>query len=73
MQLRRFLKEKIARGHVEVTLSLERGGSETLALNRPMVSAYITAFRAAAAEFGVNSDPDLNVVLRIPGSSGWCQ
>jgi uncharacterized protein (TIGR00255 family) len=68
MQLRRFLKEKIARGHVEVTLSLERGGSETLALNRPMVSAYIAAFRAAATEFGVNSDPDLNVVLRIPGA-----
>jgi uncharacterized protein YicC (UPF0701 family) len=34
MQLRRLLKEKIARGHVEVTLSLERGGGETLALNR---------------------------------------
>jgi uncharacterized protein (TIGR00255 family) len=68
MQLRRFLKEKLARGHVEVTLSLERGGGETLALNRPMVSAYIAAFRAAATEFGVNSDPDLNVVLRIPGA-----
>ena len=39
MQLRRLLKEKIARGHVEVTLSLERGGGETLALNHPLVSA----------------------------------
>jgi uncharacterized protein (TIGR00255 family) len=68
MQLRRLLKEKIARGHVEVTLSLERGGGETLALNRPLVSAYIAAFRAAAGEFGVPSDPDLNVVLRIPGA-----
>jgi len=29
MQLRRLLKEKIARGHVEVTLNLERGGGET--------------------------------------------
>jgi uncharacterized protein (TIGR00255 family) len=67
MQLRRLLKEKIARGHVEVTLSLERGGGETLALNRPLVSAYIAAFRAAAGEFGVPSDPDLNAILRIPG------
>jgi uncharacterized protein YicC (UPF0701 family) len=31
MQLRRLLKEKIARGHVEVTLSLERGSGETFA------------------------------------------
>jgi uncharacterized protein (TIGR00255 family) len=68
MQLRRLLKEKIARGHVEVTLSLERGGSETLALNRPLVSAYIAAFRAAASEFSVPAEPDLNVILRIPGA-----
>jgi uncharacterized protein (TIGR00255 family) len=68
MQLRRLLKEKIARGHVEVTLSIDRGSSETLALNRPLVSAYIAAFRAAAAEFGIVSDPDLNAVLRIPGA-----
>jgi uncharacterized protein (TIGR00255 family) len=68
MQLRRLLKEKMARGHVEVTLSLERGGGETLALNRPLVSAYIAAFRAAAGEFGIPAEPDLNVILRIPGA-----
>jgi len=68
MQLRRLLKEKIARGHVEVTLSLERSGGESLALNRPLVSAYIAAFRAAAGEFGVPAEPDLNVILRIPGA-----
>src|SRR5271168_5109511 len=59
MQLRRLLKEKIARGHVEVTLSLERGSSEALALNRSLVSAYIAAFRKAASEFEVSSEPDL--------------
>ncbi len=68
MQLRRLLKEKMARGHVEVTLSLERGGGEALALNRPLVSAYIAAFRAAASEFSVPTEPDLNTILRIPGA-----
>ena len=29
MKLRRLLKEKLARGHVELTLNLERGGSES--------------------------------------------
>ncbi len=67
MQLRRLLKEKIARGHVEVTLSLERAG-EALALNRPLVSAYIAAFRDAAVEFGIPAEPDLNAILRIPGA-----
>jgi uncharacterized protein (TIGR00255 family) len=68
MQLRRLLKEKIARGHVEVTLSVERGNNETLALNRPLVTAYIKAFRAAAVEFSVAAEPDLNSILRIPGA-----
>jgi uncharacterized protein (TIGR00255 family) len=68
MRLRRLLKEKIARGHVEVTLNLERGNGETFALNRPLVSAYIAAFRAAAGEFSVPAEPDLNAILRIPGA-----
>ena len=68
MQLRRLLKEKIARGHVEVSLSLERSSGETFALNRELVGGYITAFRAAAAEFSLASEPDLNAILRIPGA-----
>jgi uncharacterized protein (TIGR00255 family) len=68
MQLRRLLKEKISRGHVEVALSLERSVSETFALNRELVGGYIAAFRAAAAEFSLSADPDLNAVLRIPGA-----
>jgi len=68
MKLRRLLKEKLARGHVEVTLSLEYAGSNGVALNRQMVSGYVQAFRAAADEFGVAGEPDLNVVLRMPGA-----
>ena len=68
MKLRRLLKEKMARGHVELSLSLERGSSETFALNREMVGGYIAAFRAAAAEFALAAEPDLNAVLRIPGA-----
>ena len=68
MQLRRLLKERMARGHVEITLSLERTVSEAFSLNREIVTGYIAAFRAAAAEFSLSADPDLNAVLRIPGA-----
>jgi len=68
MQLRRLLKEKMARGHVEVTLSLERSSSETFSLNHELIGGYISAYRAAAAEFSLPSEPDLNAVLRIPGA-----
>jgi uncharacterized protein (TIGR00255 family) len=68
MKLRRLLKEKMARGHVEVTLSLEYAGNNGVALNRRLVGSYVQAFRAAADEFGVTGEPDLNVVLRMPGA-----
>ncbi len=68
MQLRRLLKENVARGHLEVSLSLDRSSSETFSLNRELVSGYIAAFRAAASEFALASEPDLNAVLRIPGA-----
>jgi uncharacterized protein (TIGR00255 family) len=68
MKLRRLLKEKVARGHLELTLSLDRGGSEGFVLNRELVSGYIKAFRAGAAEFGLAAEPDLNVILRMPGA-----
>jgi len=68
MQLRRLLKDNVARGHLEVSLSLDRSSSETFSLNRELVSAYIAAFRAAAVEFCLATEPDLNAVLRIPGA-----
>jgi uncharacterized protein (TIGR00255 family) len=68
MDLRRRLKEKLARGHVDVNLSFEQAGTPPLALNRALVSAYLQAFRAAALEAGIVAEPDLNAVLRLPGA-----
>jgi uncharacterized protein (TIGR00255 family) len=68
MKLRRLFKEKIARGHIEIGLSLERDSAQSLSLNRDLVSGYIGAFRAAAAEFSLAAVPDLNVILRLPGA-----
>jgi uncharacterized protein (TIGR00255 family) len=66
--LRRVLKEKLARGHVDVNLSFEQAGAAPLTLNRQLVAAYVKAFRAAAAENNIAAEPDLNAVLRLPGA-----
>jgi uncharacterized protein (TIGR00255 family) len=72
MKVRKLLKEHIARGHVEYTLSFGggSGGSEAVSLNRALVAGYVEAFRTAAKELGVKSDPDLNAALRLPGALG---
>jgi len=67
MNLRRILKEKLRRGHVEVTLNLERSQKAEAGYDHALVAAYIEAFRAAAAEHGLKAEPDLNAVFRLPG------
>jgi uncharacterized protein (TIGR00255 family) len=67
MQLRRILKEKLRRGHVEVTLNLERSQKAEAGYDHALVAAYIEAFRAAAAEHNLKDDPDLNAIFRLPG------
>lgn len=69
MKLRRALKEKLARGHVDVTLAVERR-AEGYGYNREMVGGYVAAFRKAAGEFGTTGEPDLNAVFRMPGALG---
>jgi uncharacterized protein (TIGR00255 family) len=67
MRLRRLLKEKIVRGHLEVTLSLDRGSGLSAQLDSQLLKAYLEAFRDAAKENGLENEPDLNALLRLPG------
>jgi uncharacterized protein (TIGR00255 family) len=70
IKLRRMLKERLARGHVDVTLAVERRPGEGFGFNRELVGGYVAAFRKAAAEFGAPGEPDLNAVFRMPGALG---
>jgi uncharacterized protein (TIGR00255 family) len=67
MELRKVLKEQLLRGHVELTLQVERTAQAVGGFNREMVAAYVAAFQAAADEFELQGQPDLNVILRVPG------
>jgi len=66
--LRAIIKGGVARGHLQIHASISRtstaGGGQ---LNRPLLHAYMTAFREAANLYDVDSAPDLNSALRIPG------
>jgi uncharacterized protein (TIGR00255 family) len=68
MRFRRVLKEKLARGHVELTFSLERSGVNGFALNSEIVNGYVQAFRAAAKQNNITAEPDLNAIFKLPGA-----
>lgn len=70
MQLRRLLKERLVRGHVEVTLNVDRGAKNDAGYDAELVAGYLSAFRSAAALHGLTSQPDLNAILSMPGVFG---
>jgi len=67
VKLRQVLKEKIARGHVDVTLNLSRSATGSVDYDAARLAAYVEAFRTAAAELSITCEPDLNVIFRLPG------
>jgi uncharacterized protein (TIGR00255 family) len=67
IQMRRFLKERLKRGHIEVTLQIERKANTQIQLNEDLLGAYVSAFGKAAELYGLSNQPDLNSLLRIPG------
>jgi uncharacterized protein (TIGR00255 family) len=67
MQVRRVLKEKLVRGHIEVTLNFDRAQRSEASYDAALVEAYLSAFRSAAAQYGLLAEPDLNAILRLPG------
>ncbi|HEY1985663.1 MAG TPA: YicC/YloC family endoribonuclease [Terracidiphilus sp.] len=68
MELRRALKDHLVRGHVELTLSVDRTAQQTAGYNRELVMNYLAAFGAAREEHGLAGQPDLNMILRLPGA-----
>jgi uncharacterized protein (TIGR00255 family) len=69
--LRNLLKQGVARGHLQIHVTLNRpatgGAAGGAPLNRTLLEAYLRAFHEAAEKHGLRGVPDLNAALCIPG------
>src|ERR1700722_14998604 len=67
--IRAMVKASVVRGHVEVRVSVPKSanGEAALALDREFLHDYLRIFREEAAAHDLESKPDLNAALRIPG------
>ena len=68
MELRRALKDSLVRGHVDLTLSVDRTTQQKAGYNRELVDSYLAAFAAARNEHRLTGEPDLNAIFRLPGA-----
>ena len=67
MEIRKGVQERFRRGHIEVTLQVQGAKNSPVAINRETAAAYLAAARSLGKEFGVNAEPDVTAILRLPG------
>ena len=67
MRVRKLVKEHMQRGHVEITIKLERTETAGVSVNREMTAGYVAAFRKLSGKLGLTGEPDLNLIFRLNG------
>lgn len=69
-RIRHIIRERVRRGHLDVTLRYEPAGPAALAINQQVAAAYVEAVNGLRKQFGIHTEPDLLSVLRLPGVMG---
>lgn len=67
MSVKKQVQAALKRGRVDVTVTIERPGATTFAVNREAVSGYLNAVGVLKEEFGLGGDISLDTVMRLPG------
>ena len=65
--IRQLLRDRLRRGHVEMTLHVEPARGATVQINREIADAYLRVLQEMRREFNLTQEPDLAAVLRLPG------
>jgi len=66
--LRAAVKQRLHRGHIDIRAHWAPAvTAHAIRINEELLATYVAAFRRAAAQLQVNSEPDLNAMLRFPG------
>lgn len=69
--VRELLRKRIARGHVTVTVRVDReAASDTLALDEARLARYVEQLRGVATRLGLDPTLDLATLLRLPDVLG---
>ena len=69
-RIRQIVRERVRRGHLDVTLHYELAGSAAVGVNREVAAAYMEAVNQLRTEYKIDLQPDLATILRLPGVIG---
>ena len=66
-RIRQSIRTRLRRGHVDVNIYYEPGGTGSVEVNHDLVESYMKAVEKLRHEFGVKTEPDLVALFRLPG------
>jgi uncharacterized protein (TIGR00255 family) len=69
-RIRQLIRERIRRGHLDVTVHYELAGPSAVGVNQEVAAAYLQAANALRKQFGLQSEPDVASIMRLPGVIG---
>ena len=69
-RMRQVVRERLRRGHLDVTLHYELAGAAAVGVNQEVAAAYLQAANSLRSEFDIHAEPDLTAILRLPGVIG---
>ncbi|HTW24840.1 MAG TPA: YicC/YloC family endoribonuclease [Candidatus Baltobacteraceae bacterium] len=69
-RLRQIVRERVRRGHLDLTVRYELAGPAAVGVNQEVAAAYIEAVHTLREKFGIQAEPDLASILRLPGVIG---
>jgi uncharacterized protein (TIGR00255 family) len=69
-RIREIVRSRIHRGHLDVALHYEPGGSASVHVNEEIAAAYVAAAEVLRRRFNLSGEPELAAIMRLPGVVG---
>jgi uncharacterized protein (TIGR00255 family) len=66
-RIRQRVRDRLRRGHVDVTLHFAPAGPAAVQINRGVAEAYLRAAQDLRLQFGLIAEPDMAGMFRLPG------
>jgi uncharacterized protein (TIGR00255 family) len=68
--MRKLVRDYVRRGHIDLTVQYDMAGPAAVGVNQDVAAAYMRAVADLRQEFAIQGEPDVAVILRLPGVIG---
>jgi uncharacterized protein (TIGR00255 family) len=68
LTIKKQAQAALHRGRVDLTIVVEQTREASFQINRPLVAGYLTALSEMRQEFGLEGEPSLELIAKLPGA-----